>query len=99
MALESLGGKLEAFYFTMGETDAIVIADVPDALAAAAVSLTVQRVGRRPLHHDAADVAGRDGPRRRAQDGLQGTRRRLIAATRCARTLAWVLSVAPARRA
>ena len=45
MALESLGGKLEAFYFTMGETDAIVIADLPDAIAAAAVSLTVSASG------------------------------------------------------
>jgi uncharacterized protein with GYD domain len=45
MALESLGGTLEAFYFTMGETDAIVIADVPDAIAAAAVSLNVSASG------------------------------------------------------
>jgi len=45
MALESLGGKLEAFYFTMGEIDAIVIADVPDAIAASAVSLTVGASG------------------------------------------------------
>jgi uncharacterized protein with GYD domain len=45
MALESVGGKLEAFYFTMGETDAIVIADAPDAVAIAAVSLTVSASG------------------------------------------------------
>jgi uncharacterized protein with GYD domain len=45
MALESVGGKLEAFYFTLGETDAIVIADVPDALAVTAVSLTVSASG------------------------------------------------------
>src|SRR4029079_19477447 len=40
MALESLGGKLEACYFTMGERDAIIIAELPDAVAATAVSLT-----------------------------------------------------------
>ena len=96
MALESLGGTLEAFYFTMGETDAIVIADVPDALAAAAVSLTVSASGAARCVTLPLILAGRDGPRRRAQDGLQGTRRRLITATRCAHTLAWVLSVAPA---
>jgi len=45
MALESLGGTLEAFYFTMGETDAIVIADVPDTIAVAAVSLSVSASG------------------------------------------------------
>ena len=45
MALESVGGKLEAFYFTLGDTDAIVIADVPDAAAIAAVSLSVSASG------------------------------------------------------
>jgi len=45
MALESIGGKLEAFYFTMGETDAVLIAELPDAIAAAAVSLTVGASG------------------------------------------------------
>jgi uncharacterized protein with GYD domain len=45
MAVESLGGTLEAFYFTMGDIDAMVIADLPDALAAAAVSLTVAASG------------------------------------------------------
>jgi uncharacterized protein with GYD domain len=45
MAIEGLGGKLEAFYFTMGDKDAIVIADLPDALAAAALSLSVAAAG------------------------------------------------------
>ena len=45
MALESIGGTLEAFYFTMGETDAVLIAELPDAIAAAAVSLTVGASG------------------------------------------------------
>ena len=28
---EALGGSLEAFYFAVGDTDAFVVADVPDA--------------------------------------------------------------------
>jgi uncharacterized protein with GYD domain len=40
-----LGGKLEAFYYGFGETDAIVIVDAPDNVAAAAVSLAVNASG------------------------------------------------------
>jgi len=40
-----LGGKLEAFYFTFGEGDAIAIVDAPDATTAAAVSLAVNSTG------------------------------------------------------
>ncbi|MEO7775508.1 MAG: GYD domain-containing protein [Steroidobacteraceae bacterium] len=39
--LEGLGGKLEAFYFALGHSDLYVIAEVPDAAAIAAVTLTV----------------------------------------------------------
>jgi uncharacterized protein with GYD domain len=45
MALESVGGKLESFYFTLGEIDAILIADLPDAAAAASVTLAVAASG------------------------------------------------------
>jgi len=44
-AIKSLGGKMETFYFAFGETDAIVIADLPDAVAAAAMSMTVAATG------------------------------------------------------
>ena len=40
-AIKDLGGKLEAFYFAFGDTDAFVIADIPDNMSAAAVSLAV----------------------------------------------------------
>jgi uncharacterized protein with GYD domain len=43
--LESVGGKLEAFYFAFGKNDAIVIADLPDASAALAISMTVNATG------------------------------------------------------
>jgi uncharacterized protein with GYD domain len=44
-AVKSLGGKMDAFYFVFGETDAIVIADLPDAATAAAMSLNVSATG------------------------------------------------------
>ena len=39
LAIEGLGGKLEALYFALGQDDVIVIADLPDAVSAAALSL------------------------------------------------------------
>lgn len=44
-AVESVGGKIEAFYFSFGDQDAIIIADLPDAASAAAVSLAVSSTG------------------------------------------------------
>jgi len=43
--IESLGGRLEALYFTFGDQDAIVIADLPDNQAAAASSMVVAASG------------------------------------------------------
>jgi uncharacterized protein with GYD domain len=43
--LEGLGGKLEALYFTMGDRDVVVIAELPDAVAAAALSVSVAASG------------------------------------------------------
>ena len=41
----SVGGKLEAFYYAFGDTDVFIIADVPDNISAAALSLTVNASG------------------------------------------------------
>ena len=41
----SLGGKVEAFYYAFGDTDLFVIADAPDNVTAAALSLTVNASG------------------------------------------------------
>jgi len=41
----SLGGKVEAFYYAFGDTDLFIIADVPDNVTAAALSLTVNAAG------------------------------------------------------
>ena len=43
--VESLGGRLEVFYFAFGENDAYLILDVPDNLTAAAISLAVAGAG------------------------------------------------------
>jgi len=44
-AIESLGGKLEAFYFGFGEYDAYVIAELPDNVAAARIGMAVTSSG------------------------------------------------------
>jgi uncharacterized protein with GYD domain len=44
-ALESLGGKLESFYYTFGADDVIVICEVPDAITGLALSLAVNASG------------------------------------------------------
>ena len=43
--IKGLGGKLEAYYFALGETDAFIIADVPDNVSVAALSLAVNASG------------------------------------------------------
>lgn len=43
--VESLGGKVEAFYFAYGEHDAYVIVDFPDAISGLATSLAVNASG------------------------------------------------------
>jgi uncharacterized protein with GYD domain len=44
-AAESLGGRVESFHFAFGDTDAFVVADLPDASSAAAIALTVSASG------------------------------------------------------
>ena len=44
-AAESVGGRVESFYFDFGATDAFVVADLPDAASAAAIALTVTAGG------------------------------------------------------
>ena len=43
--VEGLGGKVESFYFALGEEDVYVIAELPDTVTATAVSLTVNASG------------------------------------------------------
>jgi uncharacterized protein with GYD domain len=43
--VESLKGKVEAMYFAFGEHDVVIIADLPDVVSAAALSLAVSATG------------------------------------------------------
>jgi uncharacterized protein with GYD domain len=43
--IESVGGKMEAFYFAFGDADVYVIADLPDNTSAAAAAITVNGSG------------------------------------------------------
>ncbi|MGA8099511.1 MAG: GYD domain-containing protein [Candidatus Cybelea sp.] len=43
--LATVGGKLDAFYFTFGDDDAILIVDLPDNEAALAVGMAVGASG------------------------------------------------------
>ena len=42
---ESVGGKIEAFYYAFGDADLFIIADLPDNITAAALSLIVNAAG------------------------------------------------------
>jgi len=44
-AAKSLGGSVESFYYAFGEADAIVICDMPDNTAAAALSVAIGASG------------------------------------------------------
>jgi len=42
---ESVGGTLECYYYAFGEYDYFIIADLPDNISAASVSITVSASG------------------------------------------------------
>ena len=44
-AIASVGGKMEAFYYAFGDTDAYVIADVPDQASMAAIAMAINASG------------------------------------------------------
>lgn len=41
----AFGGKIEAFYYAFGDTDAVIIVEAPDNVTAAAVALAVNGSG------------------------------------------------------
>ena len=43
--MKSIGGKLEAFYFTLGDDDVVLIVDAPDNVSIAAMSVTANATG------------------------------------------------------
>jgi uncharacterized protein with GYD domain len=44
-AIEAMGGKMEAYYFAFGESDVVVIADIPDNVTAAALAIGIGSTG------------------------------------------------------
>lgn len=44
-AIEGLGGRLECFYFALGEEDAFAVVEVPDEVTIAAASLAINATG------------------------------------------------------
>jgi uncharacterized protein with GYD domain len=44
-AIEAMGGKMEAYYFAFGESDVVVISDVPDNVTAAALAIGIGSTG------------------------------------------------------
>jgi uncharacterized protein with GYD domain len=48
--VEKAGGKVLAFYFALGESDVVGIAEFPDTVTAAALSLAVNASGAVSLH-------------------------------------------------
>jgi uncharacterized protein with GYD domain len=47
-AIESLGGKMHAFYFAFGAFDVVIICELPDNTTAAAVAMAVGSSGMFP---------------------------------------------------
>jgi uncharacterized protein with GYD domain len=43
--LQSVGGTMESFYYAFGDTDVYLVADLPDATAAASAALHVSAAG------------------------------------------------------
>ena len=44
-AIESLGGKLESFYYAFGDVDVYAVFDAPDHMSATALALAVTQSG------------------------------------------------------
>jgi len=43
--IQSVGGRLESFYYAFGETDVFLVAEVPDHVSMAALALTINASG------------------------------------------------------
>ncbi|MCX5517106.1 GYD domain-containing protein [Kaistia defluvii] len=59
--VESMGGKLHAFYFALGEFDVVMIAEFPDNVSAAAVSLATGATGALSRFETTALMTTADG--------------------------------------
>lgn len=66
-AIEGLGGKLVSFYMSFGEYDALVIAEMPDNVSAAGVSIAASAGG--------AVKAIKTTPLMTVQEGMEAMRK------------------------
>ncbi len=48
--VKAMGGKLEVYYYALGETDVYCIADMPDNVSAAAFTMTIAASGAATLN-------------------------------------------------
>lgn len=69
--LQSLGGRLEAFYYALGKFDLYFVAELPDNAAAAALSLAVAGSGAATLRTTALLTAEEMDGAARAQTGYR----------------------------
>ena len=67
--MRGLGGTVEAFYFAFGQSDAYVIADLPDNVSAAAVASAVGASGALSNYRD----RGAAHSRRDRRSGEEGS--------------------------
>ena len=44
-AVKAMGGHIESYYFAFGDSDVVVIADIPDNVTAAALALGIASTG------------------------------------------------------
>jgi uncharacterized protein with GYD domain len=44
-AIKAMGGRLEAYYFSFGDSDVVTIVDVPDNVTAAALAIGISSTG------------------------------------------------------
>jgi uncharacterized protein with GYD domain len=58
--MERLGGKLECFYFSMGEFDVAAIAELPDDVSAVAGALAVTGAGHLSAYHTTKLLTGEE---------------------------------------
>ena len=57
----SLGGKMQSFFFSLGEYDVVLIAELPDNAAAAAFALATASKGAISKFHTTALLTPADG--------------------------------------
>jgi len=71
---KAVGGELETFYWMLGGHDGLAIADVPDTVSAAAISVAINSTGNfsSVATHELLDADGRAALTEKAKTVLSG---------------------------